>query len=78
VLATLLIHRIWNEFRVVISVLQANSRVREPAGDRIRKNSAQKITQKVDIFGPSTNHKQAINYELVAVDFNLPYYVSTN
>jgi hypothetical protein len=51
VLATLLIHRIWFEFRAVIAVLPANSRAREPAGDRIRKQRTED-PQKVDILGP--------------------------
>jgi hypothetical protein len=46
VLATSLIHRIWNEFRAVIAVLPANFRVRETEGDRIRKNSPQNMTKK--------------------------------
>jgi hypothetical protein len=33
---------------------------------------------KVDIFGTSTKHKQAINYSLVAFDYDLRCCVSTN
>ena len=54
VLATSLIHRIWNEFRTVIAVLPANSRVREPAKDRIRK-TAVVDPKKADILGPQPN-----------------------
>jgi len=56
VLATLLIHRVWNEFRAVITVLPANSRVREPARDRIRK-TAHSRSKKSGYFRPSAKHK---------------------
>ena len=50
--------------------MPANARVREPAGDRIRKNAYSKTPEALS-FGPSAKHKQAINISLVAFGYDL-------
>jgi hypothetical protein len=57
--------------------MPANTQIREPVGDRIRINGAQKNAKAV-IFRPSAKHKQAINNSLEASGYDLRGCVSTD
>ena len=67
----------YNDSWAVFAVMPANTQIREPVGDRIRINGAQKKSKTV-IFRSSAKHKQAINNSLVASGYDLRGCVSTD
>lgn len=67
----------YNDSRAVFALMPANTQIREPLGDRIRINGAQKKSKTV-IFRSSTKHKQAINNSLVASGYDIRGCVSTD
>jgi len=57
--------------------MPANTRIREPVGDRVGINGAQKNAKAI-IFRPSVKHKQAINNLFEASGYDLRSCVSTD